>query len=196
VARNRGSRVPISTDPSIFGPIRLAPAYPPMALRRRASITKGCNRPLTILVIAYQQLWLFEANEVCNSSLMLCMRNLPGPHTARLLAVSIPSWSPGWIACKEGTLFPELRTRLLPVTHVQVGNCWSYSRSQLQSPMFRLLSVTRQRRALPSTTLPTTFGGRRHASHLLTLLSAKPHQSDSHSDQVFLRKTVRPHLPC
>jgi hypothetical protein len=97
---------------------------------------------------------------------------LAWPHTARLLAVSIPSWSPGWIACKEGTLFPELRTRLLPVTHVQVGNCWSYSRSQLQSPMFRLLSVTRQRRALPSTTLPTTFGGRRHASHLLTLLSS------------------------
>jgi hypothetical protein len=154
VARNRGSRVPIPTDPSIFGPIRLAPAYPPMALRRRASITKGCNRPFTILVRAYQQLWLFEANGVCNSSLMLCMRNLPGPHTARRLAVSIPSWSPGWTACKEGTLSPELRTRLLPVTHVQVGNCWSYSKSQLQSPMFRLLSVTRQRRALPSTALP------------------------------------------
>jgi hypothetical protein len=95
VARNRGSRVPISTDQSIFGPIRLAPAYPPMALRRRASITKGCNRPPTILVRAYQQLWLFEANEVCNSSLMLCMRNLPGPHTARLLAVSTLPGHPG-----------------------------------------------------------------------------------------------------
>ena len=35
-------------------------------------------------------------NEDCvDSSLTLCMRNLPSPHTARLLAVSIPVRSPG-----------------------------------------------------------------------------------------------------
>jgi hypothetical protein len=46
------------------GPIRLAPVYSPVALRRRVSISKGCNRPLTVLVRAFQQLWLLEANEV------------------------------------------------------------------------------------------------------------------------------------
>jgi hypothetical protein len=79
------------------------------------------------------------------------MRNLPRPHTARLLAVSIPSVSRTNRLLK-GTLSPELRTRSLPIAHVRVGNCWSYNRSQLQLLILRLLNVTRQERALPSTT--------------------------------------------
>lgn len=75
--------------------IRLAFVYSPMATGRRASITKGYNRPFAVLARACQQLWLFVANEVCDGSHMLCMPNLPGPHTARLLAVLIPSRSPG-----------------------------------------------------------------------------------------------------
>ena len=88
-----------------------------------------------------------------DNSLTLRIRNLPSPYTARLLAVSV-------LACRQadrllkGSLSPELRTRPLPVAHVRVGNCWSYSRSQHQPPIIWLLNVTRQERALPSTTMP------------------------------------------
>lgn len=81
------------------------------------------------------------------------MRNLPCPHTTSLLAVSA-TLSPRWNAFRRGTLSPELRTRSLPIAHVRVGNYWSYSRSQLQHPILRTLNVTRQERALPSTTVP------------------------------------------
>ena len=49
----------------------------------------------------------------------------------------------------DETLSLELRTRPLPVTHVQVGNCRSYGRSRHVKPR-----VTRQKQTLPSTTLP------------------------------------------
>ena len=50
----------------------------------------------------------------------------------------------------DETLSLELRTRPLPVTHVQVeGNCRSYGRSRHGKP-----GVTRQEQTLPSTTLP------------------------------------------
>src|SRR6266702_1846650 len=52
----------------------------------------------------------------------------------------------------RSTLSPRLHTRRSPIAHARVGNCWSYSRSRLQPPMVRLLNVTRQERALPSTT--------------------------------------------
>lgn len=64
MSENRGFRVPISVDPSISGLIRLARVYSPVALRRRVSISKGCNQPHTVLVKAFQQLWLLETNEV------------------------------------------------------------------------------------------------------------------------------------
>jgi hypothetical protein len=88
-----------------------------------------------------------------NSLFTLRIRNLPSPYTARLLAVLV-------LACRQadrllkGSLSPEVRTRPLPVAHVRVGNCWSYSRSQHQPPVIWLLNVTRQKRALPSTTMP------------------------------------------
>ncbi|RKT10475.1 hypothetical protein B0G69_7882 [Paraburkholderia sp. RAU2J] len=49
----------------------------------------------------------------------------------------------------DETLSLELRTRPLPVTHVQVDNCRSYGRSRHGKPR-----VTRQKQTLPSTTLP------------------------------------------
>ena len=93
----------------------------------------------------------FSSRGLCDSSPTLCMRKLPCPHTARLLAVSIPSLSPRWIALQAGSLSPKLRTRSLPIAHVRVGNCWSHSRSRIQFPMFQSLNVTRQEWALPST---------------------------------------------
>ena len=82
-----------------------------------------------------------------DDSHLLRMRNLPGPHAALRLAAS-SALSPV-VMSFEGTLFPELRTRPLPVAHVRVGNCWPYSRSRHGEPR-----VTRQKRTLPSTTLP------------------------------------------
>ncbi|MEX3931283.1 hypothetical protein AB4Y32_05595 [Paraburkholderia phymatum] len=46
----------------------------------------------------------------------------------------------------DGASNPTVTSRARP------GHCWSYSRSQLQSRIFRSLNVAR--RALPSTTLP------------------------------------------
>lgn len=144
-----------------------------MAPGRRASITKGCNRPFTVSVRTSQQLWLLEANEACNSSLTLCMRNLPRPHTARLRAVSIPSRTRGESPARRVRCPRSFEPDRYQSRTSGVGNCWSYSRSRLQSPTFRLLNVTRQRRALPSTTLRFKSSGRRHASHLLRLLKSK-----------------------
>lgn len=95
-AGNRGSRVPIPADPSTSGPVRLAPVYSPVAPSTTCIHFKEMQPATYLLVRAFQQLWLFETNEDCiDSSRRLCMRNLPSPHTARLLAVSIPSRSPG-----------------------------------------------------------------------------------------------------
>ena len=112
-------------------PIRLAPAYPPVALWRRAFKKEEHNRPPTFLVRAYQQLWLFLFTRFNSSSLVLRIRNLPRLHTARLLAVSdLPVTERGLLL--RSTLSPKLHTRSLPIAHARVGNCWSHNRSQLQ----------------------------------------------------------------
>ncbi len=43
----------------------------------------------------------------------------------------------------KSALFPELRTQLLPIAYVWVGNCRPYGRSRLQPPNLRMLNVTR-----------------------------------------------------
>jgi hypothetical protein len=82
-----------------------------------------------LLVQACQQLWLVRVCEDSyGNSLTLCIRNLPSLHTALLLAVSVPPVTE-LNRLSKSTLSPELHTRRLPITHVQVGNYWSHSRS-------------------------------------------------------------------
>lgn len=93
-----------------------------------------------------------------DSSVELRMRNLPGT-SHRTAAGSVDFFLVAEVNRQSrGTLSPELHTRPLPVTHVRIGNCWSYSRSQSQQSRLPALGVTRQRRALPPTACRITRG--------------------------------------
>jgi hypothetical protein len=60
------------------------------------------------------------------------MRSLPGPKTARPLAVSALFRSPEWVAHKEGTLSQKLRTGPLPVAQLLVAQQVTASVSDAQ----------------------------------------------------------------
>ncbi len=62
---------------------------------------------------------------------------------------------------------------------------------RLQTPIFRLLNVTRQRRALPSTTLPIYVRGRPQASHSMTCVSGAKSLGVSRDVSAYLRASVR-----
>ena len=61
-AGNRGYHVPSPAGPNVPGPVRLAPAYSPMALWRRAPSRRETTGH-HLLVRACQQLWLCVLNE-------------------------------------------------------------------------------------------------------------------------------------
>jgi hypothetical protein len=133
-------------------PVRLASAYTPMALRRRAHTEKKGNRPSTFWLEptaawAHRELRGFHRQFTCVVHAEFAW---PSHRTA---ANSVNSSLVAKMSrLSRSTLSPRLHTRRSPIAHARVGNCWSYSRSRLQPPMFRLLNVTRQERALPSTT--------------------------------------------
>jgi hypothetical protein len=133
-------------------PVRLAPAYTPMALRQRAHTEKKGNRPFTFWLEptaawAHRELRGFHRQFTCVVHAEFAW---PSHRTA---AGSVDSCLVAKMSrLSRSTLSPRLHTRRSPIAHARVGNCWSYSRSRLQPPKFRLLNVTRQERALPSTT--------------------------------------------
>jgi hypothetical protein len=93
-----------------------------------------------------------------DSSLVLRMRSLPGT-AHRSAAGGVDSFLvTGPNRQPRGTLSPEFHTRPLPVTHVRIGTCWSYSRSQSQHSTDRGLGATRQGRVLPPTACRITRG--------------------------------------
>jgi hypothetical protein len=107
----------------------LGSAYSPAVRRRRSPNLQRAIRPHTFLVDAYQQLWHRPTYEVYQQFTYVNRISQPSPSTPLLLGVS--RWSfhshhppelPG------GTLLEELHTSPLPVTHVFLGYCWSYSR--------------------------------------------------------------------
>jgi hypothetical protein len=95
----------------------------------QAASARCCSRGLTTVHICY-------ACGTCLASTPHC--GLQRRHSPSPVMTSF-----------DETLSLELRTRPLPVTHVQEGNCRSYGRSRHGNPR-----VTRQKQTLPSTTLP------------------------------------------
>jgi len=152
-ANNSAYHVPILAGPSTTRVYPVSTGLFSDGPLTTCSQPEGEQPTAYLLVRAFQQLWLFEHHEDSRgSSLTLCMRNLPSLHTARLLAVSVHACRQDGPSSERNTLSPELHTRRLPIAHVRVGNCWSYSRSRLRSPIYRLPNVTRQVWALPSHT--------------------------------------------
>jgi hypothetical protein len=132
-ARNRAYHVPFHADPHPRGSIRLAPACFPMAPRRRAPTCQESNLPFTFWFKPDSSFGLFVFTEIQTAIHLCCAYGTClafTPH--RCLQCRSPRRRVNRLL--RSTLSPELQTRPFPVTHVQVGNCWSHSRSRNLSP--------------------------------------------------------------
>jgi len=77
----------------------------------------------------FKQLWLLCAYEVYQQFTYVNLISQPSSSTPLLLGVSRPSLTEPICPKRPGaTLSEELHTPPLPVTHVFLGYCWSYSR--------------------------------------------------------------------
>lgn len=132
-ARNRAYHVPFHADPHPRGSIRLAPACFPMAPRRRAPTCQESNLPFTFWFKPDSSFGLFVFTEIQTAIHLCCAYGTClafTPHRrlqCRSLRRRVDRLS-------RSTLSPKLQTRPFPVTHVQVGNRWSHSRSRNLSP--------------------------------------------------------------
>ena len=77
----------------------------------------------------FKQLWLLTGNEVYQQFTYVNPISQPSSSTPLLLGVSSPiPHGNGLPEYPGATLSEELHTPPLPVTHVFLGYCWSYSR--------------------------------------------------------------------
>jgi hypothetical protein len=77
----------------------------------------------------FKQLWLLSAYEVYQQFTYVNLISQPSSSTPLLLGVSRPFLAEPICPKHPGaTLSEELHTPPLPVTHVFLGYCWSYSR--------------------------------------------------------------------
>jgi hypothetical protein len=100
----------------------------------------------------FKQLWLLTGNEVYQQFTYVNPISQPSSSTPLLLGVSSPiPHGNGLPEYPGATLSEELHTPPLPVTHVFLGYCWSYSRFTIlavqltrpnnDTPSFSLVSV-------------------------------------------------------
>jgi hypothetical protein len=86
----------LPTQQDFAAPVRLAPVFPPVVLTATYSQLAGEHPATHLLVRASQQLWLINCHGGCTTVHLRCAcGTCLAPYTARLLAVSIPSLSPG-----------------------------------------------------------------------------------------------------
>jgi len=138
-------------------PIRLAPAYPPVALWRRAFKKEEHNRPPTFWLEPISSFGSSLFTRFNSSSLVLCIRNLPRLHTARLLAVSdLPRHRAGPASAEyfvPEASHPIVANRACPGRQLLVAQQVAVS-----TVMSQRSNATRQKRALPPTTCRLTRG--------------------------------------
>jgi hypothetical protein len=157
VARDRAYHVPVSADPATTWACPVSTCLSPVALWRRAFNHEEHNRPPTFWLEPVSSFGSSFLTRFNSSSLTLCIRNLPRPHTARLLAVSdLPRHREGLASAGyfvPGASHSIVANRACPGRQLLVAQQVAAS-----TAMLRRSSATRQKRALPPTTCRLTRG--------------------------------------